>query len=143
MLFRFKPGVKRKTHLLLAALLWSVVGVILMIRAAFWLVHAHLTVLAVPAVVLGSLKSHFVLDKTAIKSINRILLLEDGTCLGAVYSMKTWLLVMVMMTMGILLRHSALPRPWLGILYATIGWGLFWSSRLGWRAWQQKYDRNF
>ena len=138
-LARLKPGGSRKTHLLLAAMLWSVAGTILMVRAAFWLVHAHLVVLAVPAVLLGSLKSHLVLDRTAIKSINRILLLEDGACLGAVYSVKTWLLVMGMMSAGILLRHSALPRPWLGLLYATIGWGLLWSSRLGWQAWRRGY----
>jgi hypothetical protein len=103
------------------------------------LYEADLAVLALLAILLGFLKSHFILDKTAAKSINRILLFDDGTCLGAVYSKATWMLVLAMMGMGILLRHSSLPRPLLGIIYVTIGWALLWSSRNGWRAWRKKH----
>lgn len=138
-LARFKPGVHRKTHLLLAASLWSCIGVFLVGRGTLWLLDADLLFLAFPGIVLGFLKSHFILDKTAVKSIDRILHLQDGTCLGAVYSKKTWLLVLAMMGMGYLLRQSPLPRPLLGVLYITVGWALFWSSRNGWRAW---YARN-
>lgn len=139
-LARFKPGVQRKTHLLLAACLWTFVGIILIGRGIHWLFTADLLVLALPAVLLGFLKSHFILDKTARKSIHRILLLEDGTCLGAVYSKKTWLLVLAMMAMGVFLRHSSFPRPWLGVLYIVIGWALLWSSRTGWQAWRNTHD---
>ncbi len=33
-----------------------------------------------------------------------------------------------MITGGVLLRHSAIPKPYLAILYAAIGGGLFLSS---------------
>jgi hypothetical protein len=110
-------------------------------RGAHWLFNADLLILLLPALLLGILKSHFILDKTACKSINRILLLKDGTCLGAVYSKQTWLLVVAMMIMGALLRQSQFPRPLLGVLYITVGWALLWSSRNGWKAWLTTNDK--
>jgi len=107
-----------------------------MVRGVGWLLSADLMVLALPAVLIGFLKSRYILDKTAARSIERILLLRDGTCAGAVYSKWTWLLVLAMMASGILLRHSFIPRPLLAILYIAVGWALFWSSRKGWRAWR-------
>ena len=134
---RIKPGGRKKSHLLLASLLWTVAGLILAARGMHWLAVYHRLILVIPALFLGTLKSRFILDRTAKKSIDRIRLLEDGTCLGAVYSVKTWMLVLLMMSMGIVLRHSPFPRPLLGMLYITIGWALFWSSRHGWRAWRE------
>lgn len=140
-LARLKPGARRTTHLLLAASLWTCVGILLMCRGMGWLYEAGLAVFALPAILLGFLKSHFVLDRTAAKSIHRILLFDDGTCLGAVYSKMTWLLVLGMMGMGMVLRHLSVPRPILGGIYITIGWALFWSSRNGWRAWWRTHDK--
>lgn len=134
-LSRFKPGVQRKTHLLAAAILWTCIGIMLMTRGTVWLLAVDLTYLALPAILLGFLKSQFILDKTAAKSIDRILLLRDGTCLGAIYSKMTWLLVFGMMGMGIVLRNSQFPRQILAVVYITVGWALFWSSRKGWLAW--------
>lgn len=89
------------------------------------------------AFVAGTLKSRLILDRTARRSIDRITRLQDGTCLGAVYSVRTWLLVLAMMTGGMVLRMSSLPRIWLGFVYVTVGWALFYSSRFGWRVWRQ------
>jgi len=136
-LIRFKPGVPRNVHLVLAAILWTAIGIMLMTRAMFWLVASHRLWFVLPAVILGSLKSVLVLDKTAKRGLDRILNLSDGTCIGAVYSYKTWILVMVMMAAGITLRHSSLPSSWLGLLYMTIGWALFFSSRHAWICWFQ------
>ncbi len=136
-LIRFKPGVSRNVHLLMAAILWTAIGIMLMTRASFWLVGSHMLWLILPAVVLGTLKSVLVLDKTAKRGLDRIMRLDDGTCLGAVYSYKTWILVMMMMAAGITLRHSSLPSSLLGLLYMTIGWALFLSSRHAWICWLQ------
>ncbi len=132
---RFKPGVDKRVHLLLAALLWTMVGFFLLGRGGIWLLAAGKGWLVLPALLLGSGKSLFLLDKTAKKSINRILCFGDRTCLGAVYSIRTWLLVLAMIGAGYLLRQSALPKSLLGTLYATVGWALMLSSRLAWRAW--------
>lgn len=80
------------------------------------------------------------LDKSAKKSIERIIATRDGKCLGGVYSVKTWLLVLVMMTAGYLMRHSSLPKEFLGLFYVSIGWGLLFSSRNAWIAWKSNTD---
>ncbi|WP_163339654.1 hypothetical protein [Desulfopila sp. IMCC35008] len=133
-LSRFKPGGHRKTHLLLAASLWTGIGCLLTARGLHWLAKSDSFAVLVPAVLAGVLKSRYILDKTAAKSIDRILHLKDGTCLGAVYSTKTWGLVLLMMGMGIILRMSSCPLPVLGFLYVMIGCALIRSSRLGWHA---------
>lgn len=135
-LIKFKPGVPRQVHLLLAASLWSIIGIFLMIRGMSWLATTEKLWLIIPAMIAGSLKSLFILDNSAIKGVYRLLALADGTCLGAVYSIKTWLLVLIMIGSGIILRHSSLPKELLGSVYMTIGWALFFSSRHAWQAWR-------
>ncbi len=130
----------RKIHLLLAAALWSLIGSVLMIRGACWLTAVGKLWIMVPALLAGTIKSFLILDKTARKGVHRILEMADGTCLGAVYSIKTWMLVLIMMGSGMALRHSALPREILGGLYITIGWALFLSSRHAWLAWKDISD---
>jgi hypothetical protein len=88
------------------------------------------------ASLLGTLKSLFILDKVARRSLDRIIHFHD-TCLGAVYSWKTWLLVLLMMAAGIAVRGLTQPGPCIGAFYSAIGWSLCLSSRFGWRAWRR------
>jgi len=136
-LSRLKPGVKKQTHLLLAAILWTGVGILLLTKGAYRIVQVkdYGWIITVTALIAGTLKSLYVLDRSASRSIGRIMEFDDGTCLGAVYSIKTWLLVMVMMGTGIILRNSSLPMGLLCFIYFTIGWGLLFSSRLAWKQW--------
>jgi hypothetical protein len=133
---RFKPGVPQRIHLLLAALLWSCIGITLFIRGLSWTIATGKLWIVIPALMIGTIKSLFILDKTANNGIQRILKFTDGTCLGAVYSLKTWLLIILMMGTGIIVRHSSIPQELLGGAYMAIGWALCFSSRHAWRAWQ-------
>lgn len=137
---RLKPGASRTAHLLVSASIWTAVGIMLMVRGGVWLSSVGSLWLLLPAFVLGTGKSLLILDKSAKKSIYRIVRFQDGRCLGAVYSVKTWLLVLLMMTAGCLLRNSSLPKEILGVFYVTVGWGLFFSSRHAWRTWQRGAD---
>jgi hypothetical protein len=135
---RLKPGGSTTTHLLLAAILWTVVGSGLIFRGIIWLIEVENIWLVFLAVLLGTLKSLFILDKSVRKSIDRIQLLADGSCLGGVYSLQTWTLVLCMIVLGYLLRHLSVPHELLGVLYVGIGWALILSSRIGWDAWRNK-----
>ena len=136
-LSRFKPGAKRRTHLLLTAVLWSAIGILLLTKASYRIVQVpeHQIIIILAALIFGTLKSIFILDRSARKSIVRILEFKDGTCLGAVYSFKTWLLVVSMMGVGLVLRNSSLSLSLLCFVYFTIGWALLFSSRLAWMVW--------
>nr|WP_321468331.1 hypothetical protein [uncultured Desulfobulbus sp.] len=130
-----KPGVPRSVHLFAAPFLWTVIGCILMVRGYWWMSPGHGRWLIVPALLLGTLKSMVILDKVARKAIQRIILFKDGTCLGAIYSWKSWLMVAMMMTAGLIIRWVGHPGQWTGMLYCAIGWALCCSSRLGWARW--------
>jgi len=136
-----KPGVPRSVHLFAAPFLWTVIGLWLMVRGWGWLDPGQGRWLFLAAVLLGSVKSLFILDKVARRSLDRIIHFEDNTCIGAVYSWKTWLLVLLMMAAGITLRRLTQPGPYIGTLYAAIGWALCLSSRLGWLEWI-RWDRH-
>jgi len=112
-----------------------------MVRGWGWIGPGIARMLVVLALVAGTLKSVFILDKTAARSIDRIKKFNDATCIGAVYSWKTWMLVMLMMTFGITMRTLTDPGMVIGTLYMAIGWALFFSSRRGWLAWWQWIHR--
>ena len=135
LLRRLKPGVSHKAHLLTASVLWTSIGLMLTMAGTLWLVAAGKALFMVPAVVAGIVKSLVILDNSAEKGIERIRLLAEGSCLGAVYSKTMWLLVLGMMAAGYLLRHSHLPAEISGSLYVAVGCSLLYSSRIAWIAW--------
>ncbi|HBI15324.1 MAG TPA: hypothetical protein DDY20_07400 [Desulfobulbaceae bacterium] len=143
-LSRLKPGVNRRVHLFAAPLLWTLVGVFLLVRGWSWIGPGK-GWLVLLTLGLGIAKSLLILDKAARRVLSRIVKLRDGSCLGAVYSWKTWLLVVLMMGSGMLLRRYCTPGVVIGMLYATVGWALLLSSRLGWLEWfrwkKQNVDR--
>ena len=136
-LSRFKPAAKTKTLLLVSASLWTAIGCMLISKGLYRLLPLpeYKLLIVLSACTAAIIKSKFMLDRAAVKGIKRILTFEDGTCLGAVYSVKTWLLVLCMIGMGVILRSSPLTMTLLSFIYLTIGLGLFLSSRHAWRAW--------
>ncbi|MDF1577321.1 MAG: hypothetical protein RQ753_03750 [Desulfurivibrionaceae bacterium] len=132
MIARFKPDVSIKTRLFMAALLWSCIGLMLLWRGGSVVVAQDREWLLPVALLLGALKSRAILDRVAGKNIDRIIARGEFSCLGGIYSWKTWLLVAVMILSGRLLRISPLQAWLLGFIYVTVGWSLLWSSRKAW-----------
>ena len=132
---KFKPGVSPKTHLFLTSALWTTIGLVLIYRGIFYLWSDYLLPLSILGIILGSLKSFLVLNKAASRGVERIKRFGDDTCIGAVYSWRTWLLVLVMMLLGVILRMSSLPPAFIGTVCIAIGWALLFSSRYPWQQW--------
>lgn len=132
---RFKPGVSPRVHLACAAGLWTAIGGFLLLRGIILLKNDSGVWLIVAGILLGSLKSLLILDRSARRGIERISTFADNTCIGAVYSWKTWLLVLTMMAMGILVRTLDFPPLLVGTVCVAIGWALIFSSRYGWQSW--------
>ncbi len=141
-LSRFKPAVQRNTLLFSSACLWTCIGLLLIVKGGYrwYQLPVHTPYVIVAGLVCGTLKSFVILDKSARKGIDRILNFADGTCLGAVYSSKTWILVLCMISLGVILRNSSLPVQLLCFMYFTIGWALLFSSRLAWREWLKRQN---
>lgn len=107
----------------------------LMVRGFLWMGSGNGRWLIVVSFLLGTMKSLLILDRVARKSIQRIILFKDGTCLGAIYSWKSWLMVAMMMAFGFVIRRVGHPGQVTGLFYCAIGWALCFSSRLGWSQW--------
>ena len=133
---RYKPGASISSHLMLAALIWSVVGCFLMINGFVWISMAERSWLIFLGLALGTVKGFFILDRVARKNIKRIHAFEQKTCIGSVYSYKTWLLVIMMIVLGRTLRLTVLPGEVVGVIYIAVGWGLMLASRLMWLEWR-------
>lgn len=127
---RFRPSADKTVLLFVAALMWLGVGFFLLSKAYAWL-HPAIGHAMPPAVVgaLGALAiHHFGFLRVVDKNLARILPMEGKRCLFSFLSWKSYLMVMVMIAMGIALRHSPIPRPYLAVLYIAIGLALILSS---------------
>lgn len=78
----------------------------------------------------------FIIHKFAERNTARLIARGDGRCLGSFLSAKTWLLVALMRTSGILLRRSAVPRPVFGVIYTAVGTALLAGCLPLWQAWR-------
>jgi hypothetical protein len=128
---RWDPVVPKAWLLVAAGLMWMAVGVMLGCFAYLWLAHSSLQVellLGGLGIAAGWVIYRYGFSKLAHKNSRRIRALEEKVCVFAFQEWKGYAIIVVMMTGGILLRHSAIPKPYLAVLYAGIGGGLFLSS---------------
>jgi hypothetical protein len=71
---------------------------------------------------------HFGFLRIADKNLKRLLPLTEKRCLFSFMTWKSYIIVLIMVSMGIALRHSAIPKKYLSILYNGIGLALFLSG---------------
>ena len=142
---RYKPVAAVRVHLLLAGLMWMVVGAALVGFGGRWLWQLPTPAapwLAALALAIGVFKARFVLDRAARTIVDRIRERGDGRCLGGFLSVRSWALVAAMAASGRLLRGSHVARGLLGVLYIAVGTALLLSSRVAWRAWRAERDQS-
>jgi hypothetical protein len=130
-LTKFNPVVSKPWLLALAGIMWTAVGVMLCGYAFTWL-SDPLTdtslIFGGLGIVISIVAYRLQFSKLALKNIERILLRADRTCLFSFLAWKGYAIIIVMVTGGILLRNSSIPKPYLAIVYAGIGGALFLAS---------------
>jgi hypothetical protein len=128
---KFTPAVDKSVLILMAGLMWCGVGIMLMRYAVSWLSSCSARE-QIFFYTLGFLAAmpihHFGFLKIADKNLNRILALTEKTSPFSFMTWKSYLIVLIMVSMGIALRHSSLPKRYLSILYNGIGLALFLSG---------------
>jgi len=128
---KYKPAVKRQYLILISGLMWVAIGILLNTLAVNWLseLHSNSTWLYIVAGVISALIiHHFGFLKIVDKNLGRIKSLDPKTCVFAFMSWRSYLLVIIMITMGLVLRQSQIPRYLLSVLYIGIGLALLLSS---------------
>lgn len=132
-LYKLKPAVKKFWLQLLAGLMWSGVGVMLVRFAWRWLAEVELStevLLLIAGLALAATIYFWGFSKLAGKNIRRIEALPNPKpCLFAFQAWTSYPLVAVMIAMGIYLRlYSSFPHQLLAIAYLGLGGSLFGSS---------------
>ena len=128
---KYKPAVTKYLLIFIAGIVWIGVGLTLLFLAFLWLQTVsdlNIYLYAGAGVVLALLAHHFGFLKLVDKNLKRILPIEEKICLFAFIPWKSYLIIAVMITMGVVLRHSAIPKQYLAILYIGIGLALILSS---------------
>ena len=128
---RFSPEVDKRVLIFMAGLMWCGVGVMLIRYAISWLslCNGKEQILFYSAGFLAAMPiHHFGFLKIADKNINRLLPLTEKKSPFSFMTPKSYLIVIVMVSMGIALRHSPIPKKYLSLLYNGIGLALFLSG---------------
>lgn len=130
---KWTPATKKIWLHLTAGLMWSGVGIMLVAFTAGWLglVHSWSVVLfGLAGLLLAAAIYYFGFSKMASKNVQRIIRLpRERVCLFAFQKWTSYPLVLVMVALGIYLRHySPIPKPYLAVIYIGLGVSLFFSS---------------
>jgi hypothetical protein len=128
---RLNPRVPKKWLLIIAGVMWSGVSILLLSYAITWLTHPFSLINLVFGLLglgISVAANAYQFSKLARKNINRILQLNDKACVFSFQAWKGYLIIAVMVTGGILLRGSVIPKPYLAIVYAAIGGALLQAS---------------
>ena len=130
---KLKPSASRNSRLAFAGIFWLLAGIGLTVVGFIWMVlgfHWISILLLAFSVLVGIVKSKYILDNAARIVVNRIMTCGDDRCIGGAFSWKSWLVIIGMMFLGYALRHSGIMYRYIGILYSAIGIGLLWSDRI-------------
>ena len=123
-LHHYNPAVPRHWLFAFAGILWITVGLLLCTRAISWLVDdAFTTSVAIEfaGVVIAIPVYRFGFSRIVRKNIFRIEKLPDHACAFALMAWRGYLMIALMVTIGLTLRNSAIPKHYLSLPYTTMG----------------------
>jgi hypothetical protein len=127
------PEVERRWLFAISGVLWTGVGIMLLTYAATWLAPVPVPeeiALGGSGLALAAVAACFLFRGIARKNIERI---DNGPGRASVFAFQAWrsyVVMAFMIALGITLRHSALPKPALAVMYAAIGGALMLASGL-------------
>jgi len=128
---KLNPSVDKKVLILLAGVMWCGVGIMLICFAVTWLrrYNGSGVLLFYFAGFLAAMPiHHFGFLKLADKNLNRLLTIIEKRSVFTFMTVKSYFIIVIMVSMGVALRHSSIPKQYLSILYNGIGLGLFLSG---------------
>jgi len=130
-LTRLKPSVPKYWLIVIAGLVWSAAGVLLCHTAWGWLRplgYFHILGLAALGLCLAMILKKIMLDRIARRNMHRICSYAERGCFFAFQAWRSYLMILLMIALGSFLRHTAIPREFLAVLYTAMGGALILSS---------------
>jgi SanA protein len=136
LLSKFKPGVPKRALLFIAGALWSFGGGMLLYRGNDMTHEAHFPLAWTwgIGVLLGVLFWLLLFARISMKHSRRIFSLKvDRPCLFAFFSVKSYLMMLIMISAGVFMRKTGAVDPLLvGVFYIIMGTPLLLSSLRFW-----------
>ena len=126
-----KPAVPKHWLIAIAGLVWSAAGGMLCGMAWQWvrpLPPLHILGLAAGGLALAFLLHRSMLARIARRNMTRIASYADRGCVFAFQAWRSYLMILLMIALGSFLRHTALPREPLAVLYSAMGLALLAAS---------------
>ncbi|MBI5408039.1 MAG: hypothetical protein HZA14_01580 [Nitrospirae bacterium] len=131
MLKKFDPAVDKRILIMLSGIVWSILGIILCYLAVHWLSQTTMrnrVWLGSAGIILALMIHHFGFLKLVNKNIERILAKEGKVCIFGFQPWKSYLIIVIMIGMGAILRRSSLPKSYLSVIYIGFGGAMALSS---------------
>ena len=128
---KWKPGVPKSILLLIAGVLWFSTGFMLDGISYSWLKiesFTHAILVTIIGFIFALIIHHFGFLRIVDKNLDRILPMEGRRCVFSFMPWKSYILIVVMVFIGFMLRHSPIPKLYLSVLYIGIGTALILSS---------------
>jgi len=126
-----KPGVSKTALLLIAGIMWTGAGIMMNLLSHSWLRNEaiqNIILVYFIGFVCALIIHHFGFLRLVNRNLGRILQMEGRRCIFSFIPWKSYILIIIMIFMGFFLRHSAMPKLYLAILYIGIGTALILSS---------------
>lgn len=127
---KYKPGINKKYLLIISGLMWTGVGIFLSSLTYRWLLNYDNKIIYYGlGILLAILIYRFGFGLIANQNINRVIKMEKiKVCAFAFQPWYSYGIVIFMMSLGMFMRNSFIPKNYLAVLYLGIGGGLFLSS---------------
>ncbi|MFZ0132325.1 MAG: hypothetical protein WAK95_07270 [Desulfobacterales bacterium] len=128
---RLKPAVPKYALMAMAGLLWTTVGLGLCRLGYKWvslLPGTRSLPIGIAGGVLAVMTYRTSFSAVAAKNIERLCRLPDRGCLFAFQAWRSYLIIVFMIGLGVVLRHSPVPKALLAVLYFAIGGALIMGS---------------
>ena len=130
-LSRLKPTVPKCWLFAASGVMWSTVGLMMCATGVGWLADEGIVrgiKLELAGLVLALLAVRWGFGGIAQKNIRRLRQLPERGCFFAFQAWRSYLIIMVMIVLGLTLRHSPIPKNFLAVVYTAIGGALILGS---------------
>jgi hypothetical protein len=136
---RLKPGISKRYILLIAAFVWTIAGFMLLGRGSVYVIKFsnYKIIHFLIAILFGTGFFWVLFNKISLKHIRRIRNIEiEKPCMFSFFNFKSYLIMGVMITMGIILRKSSyINKDVLYTFYVGMGIPLLISAVRFYLAW--------
>lgn len=138
---KYKPGIHKKYLLIISGLMWTGVGIFLSSLATGWLISFdNVLIYYISGFILAFAIHIFGFSLLAKKNSQRIVgMNKRKVCIFAFQRWSSYAIIVIMMSLGMFMRSSPIPKNLLSIVYFGIGGALFLSSMIYYKSFYNNF----